>query len=503
MEKVSTVMPDSAKSAKGHIAIKCVLLFFLFLALLLFSASIVYNVMFSDTGFDSVLFTLFSLKGAQGGSVWPFVVYSILPSILITAFVAYLAFGNAKWKAFKFVKRYCVCIMLILGAGLLIAAAANVDLFEYIYASTNESEIFEEEYIDPKSVNITFPEKKRNVVYILLESMETTFMSKEEGGALDYNTIPELYTLASENTNFSHNEGVGGFVTPKGATWTIAAITSQTSGIPLKTIGFKRNTYGGNTFLPGVTSITDVLKENGYYQAVMFGSDAAFANRDVYYNDHGADVIYDLFSAREDGIIPEDYKVWWGMEDKHLFQYAKEKLSEISKQEQPFAFTMLTVDTHHVAGYKCDLCGNEYDEQYENVYSCSSKQVYDFVEWLKQQDFYENTTIIISGDHFTMDSGYIKRNVDKDYEQHVYNCFINAPVTTDNSKNRDFCGMDMFPTTLAAMGCTIEGDRLGLGTNLFSDTPTLIEKMGYEEFDKEISRGSEFYMNNFLMVNEE
>ena len=51
----------------------------------------------------------------------------------------------------------------------------------------------------------------------------------------------------------------------------------------------------------------------------------------------------------------------------------------------------------------------------------------------------------------------------------------------------------MFPTTLAAMGCTIEGERLGLGTNLFSATPTLIEKRGYVQFWNELAKASDFY----------
>ena len=37
--------------------------------------------------------------------------------------------------------------------------------------------------------------------------------------------------------------------------------------------------------------------------------------------------------------------------------------------------------------------------------------------------------------------------------------------------------MDMFPTTLASLGAVIDGDRLGLGTNLFSDKPTLAENL--------------------------
>lgn len=57
--------------------------------------------------------------------------------------------------------------------------------------------------------------------------------------------------------------------------------------------------------------------------------------------------------------------------------------------------------------------------------------------------------------------------------------------------------VDLFPTTLAALGCTIEGERLGLGTNLFSGMPTLMETMGIECFDDEMARYSQYYIDNF------
>ncbi len=55
----------------------------------------------------------------------------------------------------------------------------------------------------------------------------------------------------------------------------------------------------------------------------------------------------------------------------------------------------------------------------------------------------------------------------------------------------------MFPTVLAAMGFEIDGNRLGLGTNLFSDRPTLIEEMRYESFDHELSMYSAYYVDRF------
>ena len=479
---------------------KILFLILLFISFSLFFASIWYTNTFVDVGFDAIIFTIFSpVAGAQPGILISGLLWSLLPSLGITCLFSLSFFckfcGKIKFLPLK--KKTIGILSSVLSLALIVVAAFNIGLPRYIYNISHESTIFEDYYVNPDDVEIKFPENKRNLIYIFLESMETTYLSKEHGGAMEENLIPELYQLATENINFSHNEDVGGFVTPTGATWTIAAMTSQTAGIPLKMGLFEQNEFGEDKFLPGAKNITSVLKENGYYQALMVGSDSSFANRDIYYNDHGVDVVYDLFTAREEGIVSEDYFVWWGFEDLHLFRYAKEKILEISKKNQPFAFTMLTVDTHHVSGYKCDLCDDLHSDQYSNVISCSSKQVYDFVKWLQQQSFYENTTIVICGDHLTMDADYIEAKVCDDYKQHVYNCIINSEVTCDNYKNRNFCGMDMFPTTLAAIGCEIPGERLGLGTNLFSDTPTLIEELGYEEFDEEIAYSSEFYVDRF------
>lgn len=58
--------------------------------------------------------------------------------------------------------------------------------------------------------------------------------------------------------------------------------------------------------------------------------------------------------------------------------------------------------------------------------------------------------------------------------------------------------MDYFPTILAAIGAEIEGDRLGLGTNLFSDKSTLAEEYGFEEMFDELNQKSNFYDNHIL-----
>ncbi|WP_368286356.1 LTA synthase family protein [Coprococcus comes] len=379
----------------------------------------------------------------------------------------------------------------------------ELDVKEYLVSQKKESHFIEQNYVDPRTTKITFPDKKRNLIYIYLESMESTFASKGDGGGLDFNCIPELTTLAEENTNFSDSDKLGGGYPAYGGTWTMAGIFSQTSGIPIKnseqTDDVNATLAEQYSFSSQARNLEDILADEGYNQCFMIGSDATFGGRRAYFESHGKGKteICDYNTAKENGQIPEDYYVWWGYEDQKLFANAQEKLTELSSKDEPFNFTMLTVDTHFEDGYVCEQCQNEFgDNQYANVMACSSRQVDAFVKWIQQQPFYENTTIVISGDHLTMDSDFCN-DVSEDYERSVYNVFINLPEGLDTSfektHNREFATLDMFPTTLAAMGVTIEGDRLALGVNMFSDEQTLTEQYGRKGLDKELMKKSKFY----------
>lgn len=478
----------------------------LFLAYLCFFSGRFYVATFGRLGFDSVLYTLSaSLGGVQSGQITRWLLQGFLPAALLSFVTFALLFflpakkgkyeQTSKGKAFS---RWCA---LLLSLCLSLFTAYDVELLEYLSNQNADTDLYEKHYKDPDTVNITFPDQKRNLIYIMLESMETSYLSKDLGGAMEENLIPELYDLANQNLCFSNSsKKVGGYHTTKGATWTIGSMVAQTAGIPLKTPTEDVNQYGaaGEAFLPGVTTLTDILHDAGYTQALMVGSDVRFGGRKVYYEQHGMDEIYDIYTARKDGIIPGNYFVWWGMEDLHLFRYAKEKVAELAQGTEPFAFTMLTVDTHHVGGYQCELCEESNSgESYDQSISCSSRQVADFVQWIQQQPFYENTSIIIVGDHESMDNGYFQRMVEEDYQRLLYNCFINTPVEAKKATNRHFAAVDLFPTTLAAIGCTIEGERLGLGTNLFSGVKTLTELHGFERFNEELAKASTYYENHF------
>lgn len=485
----------------------------LFVSFLAFYSAKWYADTYGQLGFDSILYTLLSeLNGVESDLVSDYISSALYPALywsIPLCFVLFLVLPKRlvleilprfQMQLFPFRRMFSVAVSLVLSFCLIYCAAKDVQLLEYLKYISSESTIYQDHYQNPADAKITFPKEKRNLIYIFLESMETTYFSKEEGGILDYSIAPELYQMAQDNISFSHVDGFGGLYSPNGTTWTIAAMVAHSAAIPLKPPpGIGGNDYGsGDIFLPGAATLFDVLRDNGYNQALMVGSYANFGGRMAYYRSHGVNRIYDLYTAQQDGLVPGDYFVWWGIEDLHLFEYAKQKLSEMSAMDQPFAFSMLTVDTHFENGFICEKCSNEFAHQYENVISCSSKQVSEFIKWIQQQDFYENTTIVLVGDHLTMDYNYIQAVGAENFDRRVYNCIINSAVEASATKNRIAFTTDMFPTTLAAMGCTIEGNRLGLGTNLFSDTPTLAEELGLEALNDEMGANSSYYTSNFF-----
>ncbi|MDR1801747.1 MAG: sulfatase-like hydrolase/transferase [Lachnospiraceae bacterium] len=351
-------------------------------------------------------------------------------------------------------------------------------------------------YVEPDSVDLVFPQKKRNLIYIYLESMEVTSMDEANGGALPVNTIPELTELARKNETFSGADAktgkdtlTGGF-SAYGSTWTVGAMFAQSSGLPLS-LPFLNETgmRDQDTFFPSAEILGDILEDEGYTQQIIFGSDKAFGGRDKMYRDHGNFDIHDYYWAIDTGKLPKDYYVWWGYEDEVMFDFAKEDLANLSKSGEPFNYTMLTVDTHFVGGYLCPDCPDTFDTKYANVMACSSKRVADFVAWIMQQDFYENTTVILAGDHPTMDMDYF--HIDDSYDRRTYFTIINGAETPVSDKKRDYSTMDIFPTTLASLGVKIPGERLALGTNLYSDEETLLEKYGREELDKQLAKKSD------------
>ena len=473
----------------------------LFLTLAIFSTKWALKT-FAFLSFDETLFQLTSpIKSAETSILTSYLTDSLLVSIpisIIIFFMLYKLFNylnkDKPTTKIKTIKLIMTIIITISSIGIVYTCLDKIGFITFLYNQTHRSSYIEENYVDPSKVKITFPENKKNLIYIYVESLESTYFSKKVGGETSSNLLKPITKLTQENVNFSDTNKLGGAISVPGTTWTTSAMVAQTAGLPLKmNFDFILNSKH-DTMLNGATTLGDILANNGYKQMYMIGSDKEFGHRGAYFKKHGNYEIYDYNTAKEKGKIDDDYYVWWGYEDSKLFEYAKEEITNLAKDNQPFNFTMLTTNTHFTDGYLEKNCSSDYENAYFNAIHCSAGQLEEFINWIKKQPFYENTTIIMTGDHISMSQNIYKNNAPR----RVYNVFINSAVSPNKEKNRKFSTIDFFPTTIASLGAEIEGNRLGLGTNLFSNQKTYIEEIGIKKFNKEVSKHSSFYDKKIL-----
>lgn len=493
---------------------------------LLFILLIVYSLRWLETkwgdnvSIETIIYQLDApLKGTPSNLIEAYLFSCIIPSLIIVFAIFFLkVLSSKKHVAMKYTIRFrdsvrifyinankirvakiiVILLSLCISVTYIYSQCSRLRVGKYLHSLYNASTIFEEKYVDPTQVSINFSDKKHNLILIYLESMESTYTSRDNGGGKEHDYIKELCDLASNNVSFSNTDKLGGPWNCFGTGWTMAALLASTSGVPFK-LPIEGNSAGKyEQFLPGIATLGDVLERYGYHNYFMCGSDVDFAGRKQFYEQHGNHKIFDYFTAVDEGFAA-DYENAWGICDNHLYEYAKKKITEIAENSvEPFDFTMLTVDTHHEDGFICELCDNTYPEKYANVIACASKQAADFVAWCQNQSWYENTTIVMVGDHLSMAANFWD-DIDE-YDRRGYNCFINAVenCSVENMHNRDFTTLDYFPTIVASIGGKIEGDCLGLGTNLFSNRKTLSEELGSSVFDDELSLYSKYYNDVFV-----
>ncbi|MDY6386373.1 MAG: LTA synthase family protein [Fibrobacter sp.] len=423
---------------------------------------------------------------------------TIPQALIITAVLTiflYALFSNTK-KRLIFIGAYFAATIALF--------VSDIPVSEYIHILKNEpeksasySKFFVENYANPDSVKITAPEQKRNLILIYIESMETTFSDKAHGGNQDTNLIPEITQLAQQNINFGKNKNhIGGGIDSYGSGATFAAMLSRSLGIP-----FVVN-YDKTPILHHYKSLYKILNENGYRQIFFQGNPGCFKEFRNLVTDHKMDEIYgpdDLIERLnlnvEDLIKKQGFK---NVQDKDAFKFASQILDTIS---EPFSLTFFTIDTHAPSGLYDPDCiksndENNEDERLKAAARCASRELNKFLDSLKSKPFYENTSIIFFGDHLFMGTRLVKDFSDRKW----VDVFINSSKKPKSEENRVFSDIDMFPTILSSINFDIKGNKLGFGTDLFSEEKTLVESLGLDSLNKGLSRMSSHLVHESYLL---
>ena len=196
-----------------------------FLLLLFLGFALFIKKKFHNVGFEQLLFTLTNPDGANYDVVWTGILFVFLFTfgIILGIFIIKKVFKFLKisvifefnikskkinkrfnydvFKVTKFRQIAWFVIILILGT---LIPINMIDFNTYVKAQKVNSEFFEEYYVNPSEVNVSFEGKKRNLIYIFVESLESSNASSANGGLFEESYIPNLEQLALDNINFSN-----------------------------------------------------------------------------------------------------------------------------------------------------------------------------------------------------------------------------------------------------------------------------------------------------------
>ncbi len=326
-------------------------------------------------------------------------------------------------------------------------------VFDYIRYNISFSDFYEKEYKPFVLEGGSFPKDKRNLIMVYLESMEQDYAGKD--------VKPYLDELQKDNT------GLFGFKQLKTTNMTIGSQFAGLCGLPLKKIRLNTDFYN---FKPNIVCVPDILKKAGYNLSYLKAAKISFSGAEMFAKQHSFDNVKgyeELAPTLRKSFSDVEGNNFGGLKDRMLFEAAK---SELKNLKQPFMLVLTTLDMHSSPNYFLDEgCETKFGDIRDAV-GCVERNVKDFVEWLKKQEFYENTTIILSGDHIGNFESMLPSS-----SASTYNTIINS-ASKNLLKKHLWTTYDLAPTILNSLGFDVA--HLGLGRSLYRDENTLFEKYG-------------------------
>lgn len=309
--------------------------------------------------------------------------------------------------------------------------------------------------------------KKKNIIKIHLESFQTFLINKKVNGE---EVTPFLNKLSSGNEdftyfpNFFHQTGQG--------KTSDAELTMDNSlyGLPQ---GSAFSLKGDNSY----QSFPAILEQKrGYTTNVMHGDYKTFWNRDQIYKHFGLDKFYDAtyFDMSDENI--ENL----GLKDKEFF---KESVDYLDKEKEPFYSHLITLTNHYPftlseedASIDQPDTGDSTVDGYIQTAHYLDQALEQFVKDLKDKGLYDDSVILLYGDHYGISENHNKameKLLDEDITPAKFTdlnrtgLWMKIPGK-DGGVNETYGGqVDIMPTLLHLEGIDTKNYAM-MGTDLFS-----------------------------------
>ncbi|MGC6767872.1 LTA synthase family protein [Enterococcus sp. LJL128] len=319
--------------------------------------------------------------------------------------------------------------------------------------------------------------KGKNVIYIHLESFQqflVDYKLKDENG-VEHEVTPFINSLFHNQSTFSFDNffhQVGQGKTSDAETLFENSLFGLSQGSLFTQIG------GKNTF-EAAPAILD--QTQGYTSAVFHGNAGNFWNRNETYKHLG----YDYFFDASYYDVNDDNSFQYGLHDKPFFQQSAQYLEHL---QQPFYSKFLAVSNHYPysqftndeAGFPIADTGDETINGYFATANYLDKSVEEFFNYLKSSGLYENSVIVLYGDHYGISSSRNQNLAELlGKSKASWNDFdtaqlqrvpymIHVPGQENGGINHTYGGqVDALPTLMHLLGVDTK-DYIMLGQDLFS-----------------------------------
>jgi len=229
--------------------------------------------------------------------------------------------------------------------------------------------------------------KGRNVIYIQVESLENAVIGQQINGQ---EITPHLNELAHEGLYFNnYYSEVGPGNTADAEFVTMDSLYALPDDVVF--IDYAQNNY---------QAFPQLLKDNGYQTYALHGDVATFWNRSNIYPRLG----YEQSFSKEDFIASRQIGAF-ALGDEDFFSQSIAKLKALV---QPFLATLITLSSHTPFELPDDLNTlaipqnanlNHLQAAYLQSIHYTDKAIGEFIGQLKQNGMYNNSLIVIYGDH--------------------------------------------------------------------------------------------------------
>lgn len=301
--------------------------------------------------------------------------------------------------------------------------------------------------------NDTISTQKKNVVFILVESLSASFLKKHGN---QENITPFLDSL-TQNAVYFDNLYATGTRTVRG----MEAVTLCIPPTPGQSIVKRPENH--NLF-----TIARVFKSKGYQNNFFYGGDGYFDNMNSFFGGNG----FDIYDRGRGSILNDDIKTTrhnindnevtfenaWGICDEDIYNKMLTVADQQYAEQKMFFNFIMTTSNHRPYTYPENKIDIPSGTGRSGAVKYTDYALHQFFKKAKEKAWYKETVFVIIADHCASSAG--KNEIDI-INYHIPAFIINAPEIENQIISKQCSQIDLFPTLFGVLNWDYESNFYG------------------------------------------